>query len=195
MRWGRPLGLCPLSLQPRCPSHADLPRAPLSVRTGPRLMGTPAEALLRRAEVTSQGSRGWTRSGFLPALPHSSSTLLCPAWVPGAGLYGFANDSPVPPTRPGFGRWKALCGDVQAGRAGWNILCPALPQSRHPGRGLTSCRPGVVAPASHRAGCQALQRPTSRPMLSPCQLSVSAGVCPPCSGNSTDTILLANTTQ
>lgn len=141
VRRGGPLGLCPLSVQLRCPSHADLPRAPLSALTGPGLTGTPAEALLPRAEVTSQGSRGWTRSGVLPALPHSSSTLLCPAWVPGAGLSGFANGSPAP-QRPlaSAGRkctvWRCRC---RTGRLEYSVPCLAseLPSGQGPHLPLT----------------------------------------------------------
>lgn len=127
VRRGGPLGLCPLSVQLRCPSHADLPQAPLSALTGPGLMGTPAEALLPRAEVTSQGSRGWTCSGVLPALPHSSSTLLCPAWVPGAGLSGFANGSPAP-QHPLASAGRKCCVEMQVpdGQAGVFCALPGL---------------------------------------------------------------------
>lgn len=189
VRRGGPLGLCPLSVQLRCPSHADLPRAPLSALTGPGLTGTPAEALLPRAEVTSQGSRGWTRSGVLPALPHSSSTLLCPAWVPGAGLSGFANGSPAP-QRPlaSAGRkctvWRCRC---RTGRLEYSVPCLAseLPSGQGPHLPLTWG--GTSFPQGGMPGA-------SRPPLSR-QLSASAGVRPPCSGNSADTILLANITR
>lgn len=145
VRRGGPLGLCPLSVQLCCPSHADLPRG----------QGTPAEALLPRAEVTSQGSRGWTRSGVLPALPHSSSTLLCPAWVPGAGLSGFANGSPAP-QHPLASAGRKCCVEMQVpdGQAG--VFC-ALPGLR------AAVRAGASPPVDLgcEVGCQAPQGPPS----------------------------------
>lgn len=155
VRRGGPLGLCPLSVQLRCPSHTDLPRAPLSALTGPGLTGTPAEALLPRAEVTSQGSRGWTRSGVLPALPHSSSTLLCPAWVPGAGLSGFANGSPAP-QHPLASAGRKCCVEMQVpdGQAGVFCAPPGL---------RAAVRAGASPPVDLgcEVGCQAPQGPPS----------------------------------